>query len=82
MRVADWDSCKGSRLICLPSSTESGLRNRFIDPPELFAPGAEDKGGVVAGNVLLSGLDPTGETVASFSAPAGRLSEWGTCGVA
>ena len=45
-------------------------------------PKTEHESRVVAGNVWLSGSDPTGDTVASICAPAARLSERGACDVA
>jgi hypothetical protein len=42
----------------------------------------DDERRIVAGHVLLAGSDPTGDAVASISAPAERLSERRACGVA
>jgi hypothetical protein len=42
----------------------------------------EDESRDVAGKVLRSGSDFTGDPVARISAPAERLSEWRACGVA
>ena len=45
-------------------------------------PETADESRHVAGKVLRSGSDFTGDPVACISAPAERLSEWRACGVA